>query len=487
MSERESGVAIEAPAELTEALREPGGILTEEEANAIYDRGREAVVFALLTLAKERTELAQKLEQAKQPGPSTPSGMIPVYQKPACNRRGKKPGRQEGHEGSRRGPPVKIDHHREHMLERCPDCGGPVSKTPTRKRKRIIEEIPEVQPEVTEHTICGYWCGTCHKTVESVVVDALPGATIGNHLLALTAWLHYGLGQTLSQIVAVLNFHLNFRISEGGLVQMWYRLQEILYGWYEQIGRDARSSAVLHADETGWRVGGKTHWLWCFTSAVATYYLIDRSRGQPALKKFFTEAFEGTLITDFWGPYEKVQAAFKQKCLVHLFREFEKVEVRNKSPAWVEFRKKLKRLLRDALRLNRREGMAESEHASRRARLDERLDQVIDEPWTDPDARRLSARLCKYRHELLTFLDQPGLPSDNNQGEREIRPAVIIRKNSLCNRSHAGAEMQAVMMSIYRTLKLRGHDPIRSISAALREYLATGKLPPLPAPATSLG
>ena len=268
---------------------------------------------------------------------------------------------------------------------------------------------------------------------------------------------------------------------------MWYRLQEILYGWYEQIGRDARSSAVLHADETGWRVGGKTHWLWCFTSAVATYYLIDRSRGQPALKKFFTEAFEGTLITDFWGPYEKVQAAFKQKCLVHLFREFEKVEVRNKSPAWVEFRKKLKRLLRDALRLNRREGMAESEHASRRARLDERLDQVIDEPWTDPDARRLSARLCKYRHELLTFLDQPGLPSDNNQGEREIRPAVIIRKNSLCNRSHAGAEMQAVMMSIYRTLKLRGHDPIRSISAALREYLATGKLPPLPAPATSLG
>ena len=168
MSERESPVAIEAPTELPEALKGPGGILTEEEANAIYDRGREAVVFALLKLAKERAELAQKLQQAKHPGPSTPSGMIPVYQKAASRRRGKKPGREGGHEGSRRAAPVRIDRHREHTLERCPDCGGPVSERPTRKRTRIIEEIPEVQPEVTEHTICGYWCGNCRKTLSLI-------------------------------------------------------------------------------------------------------------------------------------------------------------------------------------------------------------------------------------------------------------------------------------------------------------------------------
>lgn len=28
------------------------------------------------------------------------------------------------------------------------------------------------------------------------------------------------------------------------------------------------------------------------------YYLIDRSRGSPALKRFFTEAFRGVLIHD---------------------------------------------------------------------------------------------------------------------------------------------------------------------------------------------
>jgi len=45
---------------------------------------------------------------------------------------------------------------------------------------------------------------------------------------------------------------------------------------------------------------------------------------------------------------------------------------------------------------------------------------------------------------------------------------VIIRKNSLCNRSEEGAATQAVLMSIYRTLKLRGLDATETIAKALR-------------------
>jgi uncharacterized protein (UPF0297 family) len=56
-----------------------------------------------------------------------------------------------------------------------------------------------------------------------------------------------------------------------------------------------------------------------------------------------------------------------------------------------------------------------------------------------------------------------------------------MRKNSLCNRSENGANVQAIMMSLYRTLKLRGLDPLDTIVAALREYVSTGVLPPLPA------
>lgn len=441
-------------------------------------------------LAKERAELAQKLAAQAKPSPATPSGMIPVYQKPSVGRgRKKKLGRPEGHEGARRPAAPKIHHWADHRVPCCPDCGGAVSPVPSRTRTRVIEDIPQVEPVVTHHTIYSSYCPNCRKVVEGVVTEALPGSTIGNQLLTLSAWLHYGLGNTLSQIVSVLNYHLNFKVSEGGLVSMWYRLQEILYGWYEEIGEQARTSAVLHGDETGWRVAGVTHWLWCFTSKAVTYYMIDRSRGELALRKFFTEAFAGTLITDFWAPYERMKAAFRQKCIPHLFRELEKVSVRNnnKVPAWEAFSKKLRRLLHDALRLRKRDELSALDYASRRVLLDSRLLEIIQTPVEDADGKRLIKRLAKYGGDLFTFLDHEDVPPSNNHAEREIRPAVIIRKNSLCNRSEQGADMQAVMMSIYRTLKLRGYDPIRTIVSALRSFLLSGKFPPLPPPPISVG
>ena len=114
---------------------------------------------------------------------------------------------------------------------------------------------------------------------------------------------------------------------------------------------------MLHADESGWRVDGKTHWLWCFTTRNLTFYMIDRSRGSPALMKFFIEEFAGTLVTDFWGAYNAVVCALRQTCLVHLLRELEHTE-KYKSPGehWPEFAKKLRRLLGDAIRLWRRRG-----------------------------------------------------------------------------------------------------------------------------------
>jgi len=42
-------------------------------------------------------------------------------------------------------------------------------------------------------------------------------------------------------------------------------------------------------------------------------------------------------------------------------------------------------------------------------------------------------------------------------------------------------------MSIYRTLKQRGVDPLAATEAALRTYVATGKIPALPEEATSEG
>lgn len=455
--------------------------LTEEQAVAIFESGREAVVFALLELSKQLAEARGAETTESEPKSSTPSAMIPVYKKPPAKSRKKRPGAKAGHRGARRAKPDRIDRRETHQLPCCPDCGGRLKRTGD-TRKRYVEDVPDIEPEVTEHTIHRDWCSKCKKRVEPKVPDALPNATLGNRVLVLSAWLHYALGNTLAQIVDVFNFHLQMKITKGGLVQMWYRLQAVLYGWYQQLQAEALDSAVLHADETGWRVNGKTHWLWCFTTPETTFYMIDRSRGSPALKKFFIEQFDGILVSDFWGAYNAVECALRQTCLAHLLRDLHDTKhYKRAGEGFPAFAKKLKRLIGDAIRLwRRRNEFDEKTYHSRRNRLHKRLADMIDADWEDTEAKRLVKRLRRHQNDLFTFVDHDNVPFDNNHAERTIRPAVIIRKNSYGNRSRNGADCQSVLMSVFQTLKQRGHEPTRTICQAIATYLKTGQLPPLP-------
>jgi len=451
--------------------------LSREEAEQLYELGRETAVWAFLEFAARLKQSESKDEPF--PVVNTPSGQIPLHEKPNVKTRRGKIGAKEGHEGRRRTSPEQIDEVREHTLDKCPCCGEALGSA-FETRTRIVEDIPEVKPVVTEHRIARYRCGKCGKTFEGKVTEALPGAAVGNNILALTTWMHYGLGTTLSQIIAVLNSHLSFKISEGGLIEMWHRLAKILDEWYEQIALEARSEAVLHADETGWRVNGRTRWLWCFTSKNVTCYFINRSRGSPALLEFLGETFSGCLITDFWSAYNSIACESRQYCLAHLFREIDKVDERNTSDEWKAFRKKLTRIFNDALRLNKADDISEDSWDTRYARIHDRLRNLCAEDWSDADVLRLCKRLRKHSHGLFTFLLDENIDHTNNRAEREIRPAVIMRKVIQQNRSDKAAHTQEVLMSVYRTLKLRRHDPVKTVVSALSIYLETGKLPPMP-------
>ncbi len=201
------------------------------------------------------------------------------------------------------------------------------------------------------------------------------------------------------------------------------------------------------------------------------------------LHQFFGDAFDGILLHDFLTAYESLSVGDRQYCLVHLLRELEKVDQHNTSAAWQAFAKTLRRLIHDGIRLRKRPDFTPQRYQSRILRLGRRLDAFIATAADDADARRLLKRLRRTGDHLFTFLDYPAIPFENNHAERMIRPAVILRKNSQSNRSARGARTQAVLMSVYRTLHLRGHDPLRTVADALRTYLQTGQLPPLPGPA----
>src|SRR5712675_968527 len=144
--------------------------MTREEARALLELPREQAITALLELADKAEQWERLRAQGEHTAvsPTTPSGMRPVYTKPAARGRKKTPGRKRGHPGARRPTPDQIDDYHEHTLCQCPHCQSKLGD-PIRSHTRLIEDIPPVTPKVTEHTIHGYWCGTCQKIVTRIV------------------------------------------------------------------------------------------------------------------------------------------------------------------------------------------------------------------------------------------------------------------------------------------------------------------------------
>lgn len=406
------------------------------------------------------------------PSPLTPSGSIPPYLKPnKKKKRRKKPGQKKGHPGKSRQVPEHIDKQAEHQLDNCPHCQTPLKK-PIKTRKRYIEDLPQVQPVVTEHIVNGYWCPCCRKIVEPAVVEAMPNDNIGLHTVVMSAWLHYLGGVSINYIVDLLNKLFRFNITPGGLTQGWLKLAAYLKAEYQRIGEEARNSAYLHADETGWRQSGDLRWLWCFTNKKLCYYVIEESRKALVVLKFLGESFQGILISDFWKVYDKLKALAKQRCLFHLFTELIKVEARNSSAEWQLFQARLTHLLKDAVAVWEKKTALRPELFQRKKdNLYFRLDWLIGIEYSDKDCKRLRKRLEKYRGELFTFLKYDEVSPYNNHAEQQMRKPVLWRRRCQQNRSDKGAEAQAILMTVFRTAELQGLNPVDYVETLVKEQI----------------
>lgn len=103
------------------------------------------------------------------------------------------------------------------------------------------------------------------------------------------------------------------------------------------------------------------------------------------------------------------------------------------------------------------------------AALEGRLDALLRRRPQHRPNQRLLRHLEAERDSVLTFLITPGVEATNWRAEQAIRPAVVNRKSWGGNRSWRGARTQEVTMSVIRTARQQGLDPIELMAAAGRE------------------
>jgi transposase len=379
--------------------------------------------------------------------------------------------------------PAKIDRHQQVPLPTdrqnhpvCPHCKCPL--TQRRKHRRIVEDlVPSAVQTTCYHTQSGY-CPRCRKRIESRAPEQPPAANLphgqlGLNALATGAVLRVRQRLPFRQIAQLMKDMPGLSVSAGGLVKQLKRLARWLDGKYQELIRQMRASEHVHADETGWRIDGKNFWLWAFTDPTFTLYHVDESRGGKVPLKLLGKSFGGTVVADFYGAYDQLNAP-KQRCLTHLMREVK--DTTEKSPGFGDtpLSQKLLRWCKEALRLKKRwEELGDPQYEMKASRLEDRLDALARMESEHPDSKRLCKRLNRHRAELTRFLWDKELDGTNNAAERALRPAVVMRKITGGSRSNEAAIAWAKLASLLRTADQRQLGVYEATKKLVLDYWAT--------------
>jgi transposase len=416
----------------------------------------------------------------------------PGFVKPQATRRGRKrPGRKEGHPAALRPMPDHIDEHRDVPLPRdlqgrecCPCCNACLLDL--EDREHLVEDPVPARVLVTCYRTRSGWCPDCGKQVESRAPEQPPAANIphgqlGLNALATAMALRIDQRLPFREVSRVFANLPKLSVSPGAIARQMQRIADWFDGDYEKLKVALRCAEHVYADETGWRTDGKNGYLWAVTSPMHTLYQVDKSRAGKVIRKLLGEAFGGTLVSDFFGAYEKMDCK-KQKCLAHLLRELN--ESAEKCPAFAagSFFKRAKRLIKQLLLLKGKwEALGDQPYFAQVALLEKRLDELAAADYGEAHARRIGKRLRKYQNDLTAFLHEKELDGTNNAAERAIRPAVVARKISGGSRSKNGAEAWATVASLVRTARQQGKNVLETIKSLLMAAWAEEKPPTMPA------
>ena len=450
-------------------------------------RERDAVIS---TLQERVRQLQEQVGEAKRAGKrqATP------FAREKRDSRPKRPGRKRGKGQFRyrsRPAPEKVTETKKEPLACCPECKGEL--TQRKEHEQFVVDIPQVEPTVTRYVTESGYCTACQKRMRSRHPEQISDATgaagvvIGPRAKALAADMKHRFGVSYGKVCGLLQDAFGLQVTRGGWYQADVRLARQARPVYEELVETLRESVVVHTDETGWRIGTLSAWLWVFTNRETTVYTIRRSRGHEVVLDILGAEFAGILSTDCFLAYDAkaLDDWLKQKCVGHLLRNLSEIEA-SKTGGAVRFARNVTQLLRDALQLKaEKPDVPQTTFVKRAAALENRLDQLCHEHrrFTDPDNARFARRLRKHREHLLRFLYVDELDATNNQAERQLRPAVITRKTTGCNRTDEGAKTHAILSSVLTTCHQR-HVPILDFLTELQRALGTPLSlgPPRPAP-----
>ena len=478
--------------------------ITRQEIKAIYDQGQEAVIVLVERLLARIAELAARVkaledQQAKDSHnsskpPSSDGAKRGCKTKSLREASGKRPGGQTGHRGQTLKQVESPEHIVVHGVEQCTGCGQGLQEVAAKGyESHQVFDLPPLRLEVTEHRAQVKDCPRCGRSNKGEFPQGI-GSSVqyGSRVKALALYLMQYHHLPYSRTSELFEDVFGSGPSQGTLQEAIESCYQGLEQTQEQIKQGVKGARVVHFDETGLRVGDKSHWLHVACTPELTYYAVHGKRGQIALDELeILPQFEGTAMHDGWRSYQRYGCRHAL-CNAHHLRELSFIEERYEQ-GWAT---QLKALLVEMKRMvERAQQRGEPCLSSRQLGvLEQRYGQIIqagleaNPVWQGEGVKRrgrkkqtpaknLLDRLEQQREQVLAFVYDFEVPFDNNLAERDVRMMKVHQKVSGCFRTFAGARYFCRIRSYISTVRKQGY---RVLDALERVFLGNPILPRTP-------
>ena len=516
----EAGAGEQLRPGLESATRDYDAVVAERDA-AIVERDRLRV-----TLAERDAALASALDRIAELefalaklearlGISSSNSSLPPSKNPLHVKRGRKSeptgkpaGGQKGHEPHHFAAVDPADVDRKIACppaERCDYCqadlrDGPlVLGEPAAPFYRF--DLPPLKLDVTAYLRPRRHCEHCDRFTVAPLPAGVGPSPFGPGLVSFIAMatIRYRLGRRpMSDLLAEL---FGRRISTGAIQSALELASEAIAAAVAAIKDAIESAPAVNADETGWRdqsgfAKGKKSWLWVALTPTGTLFAIAPGRDIAGSLRVLGEKFAGIVMCDRWRPYESRFASDRQLCWAHIDREAvaavdrgrilaTKTDAKlvfrgNQLVAWgTAFGAEIDRMFK-LWHAFKDGALSRAELADAIAPVKTEIAGLLarGERGDDPKVAGTCRDLLRQFECLWTFVTVEGVEPTNNAGERELRPAVILRRLMISTKSEAGRNLLTRLMSVLATCKKQGINALAYLKLAI-EHHVSGLPPPL--------
>lgn len=399
---------------------------------------------------------------------------------------GKKQGGQTGHQGANLSVitnPNYVEHHMASVCVSCPYHDTCLEHACVKETRHVIDAVVDVSVIAHELIVVNECPLHGGKKQGSFPSEVKATVQYGSNLNALVvAFITVG-AVSINRTHEILGSVFSIPLATGTISNMVSRCAESLSGTKERIRQQMIKLGLIHCDETGTRVEGKTIWVHNASNSEFTYLTISTKRGKIGMDEAdVLPHYHGIIVHDCWSSYWLYEDLTHAICCAHLLRELTGIEQNYPEQTWTkEFKKLLlsmKKVRDKAVLCNKIELSYYHLH-----KFEKQYDEIINKaneenplPTITKKKRgkkkkgkvlSLIGRLYDLKESVCQFVKNFGVPFDNNQAERDIRMIKVKTKVSGCFRSMKGAQEYLTIMSYVGTAKKHGINAYEAILNAI--------------------